>query len=140
LTRPNIKILEEDSTRFSAQLGPDLLASAIITLYTDSLIASTNRTDLLWLLAHFVDLYQRWSQVSQRHLLLKALYIQLSNLETEVSIRMAVSDTTNREAKSNGEMDLDDPVSRGLQTYVQPKLMSLVDTQGLSWLLKELAM
>jgi len=139
LMQPNLYLLEENSQLFASKFDPGLVAEAVLGIYSDDTAAQQGTTKLLWLLAHFIGLYQSWGDISQRRLLFKALYIQLSSLETEVNIRLPLTVLT-EPGKGKDAMDIDESILEPLPAYVASKLTSLVDREGLAWLLRELSM
>ena len=139
LTNPNLTLVEQDAGKLSSEINLDRLASAIIHIYAQDTIKSASKTDLLWLLAHFVALYRSWSVESSHQVHIKALYVQLSGLESEIRLRLAIDTTAQPTAKGSDEMDLDEALLEPLPPYVASQLSSLVDREGLAQVLRALA-
>lgn len=137
LTRHDLHLVEEHSKVISENLESDRLASAIKRIYSDGRIRGVEREAQLWLLAHFIGLYQRAGPKSQGLKHLDALHIQLSSLSTEISLRLSVrvADPASMNVDSNNP---DESLIRPLPAYITNQLTSLVNRDGISALLAEL--
>ncbi|KAK1526525.1 HECT-domain-containing protein [Colletotrichum paranaense] len=137
LTRHDLYLVEEHSKVISENLESDRLASAIKRIYSDGRIRGVEREAQLWLLAHFVGLYQRAGPKSQGLKHLDTLHIQLSSLSTEISLRLSVrvADPASMNVDSSNP---DESLIRPLPAYITNQLTSLVNRDGISALLAEL--
>lgn len=98
----------------------------MVTYYLGSGSTATGQDRELWLLAHFIALLRANPQGSLHSINLKALYMQLSALSSQ--IRIAFASPRGEEAAAES------PDS--LPQYVHDQLSSLVRKEGISDLLE----
>ncbi|KAF4125611.1 ubiquitin-protein ligase E3 C [Geosmithia morbida] len=131
LAAKDLHIFESNISRYSTIIDPHRLSSVILDCYTGN--AGPDNDSLLWLLAHYIH-FGSASGVGQ-HVLdyLEALYVQLAALSTEISIRLRQPAEQPPESASN------DTRVTLLHPYVNQQLLSLVDADGISKLLRGLS-
>ncbi|KAM0439891.1 hypothetical protein ACHAPT_000989 [Fusarium lateritium] len=87
---------------------------------------------LLWQLAHFIDLGRLSTNSTPGSAILEALYTQLATLSSAISVRLST--------KSPNEGSSDDDASEEhlvLDPYITTKLTSLVESNGISQILRD---
>ncbi|KND90670.1 putative E3 ubiquitin protein ligase [Tolypocladium ophioglossoides CBS 100239] len=121
--------LEDSIALFSEGIQMGKLSNAIRISYMTSPETLVSKDDLLWLLAHFIDLGRSRPNPSDKFAFLSALLSQLSFLSSEISVRSGIKSVP-LPSKIPG-----DSIVRPLQPYVSRQLASLVDHDGISRLL-----
>ncbi|KAL0934308.1 iq and hect domain protein [Colletotrichum truncatum] len=136
LARRDVHLVEKHPQVFSRSLDSTYLASAITKAYREGHINGVSRDNQIWLLAHFIGLYQETGAKLQGLMHLEALHLQLSSLSTDISLRLSVKSP---DSISNTESSgIEEQLIRPLPVYVHQRLTSLVDKDGISILLAEL--
>ncbi len=123
LTRQQ-KMLEHNVSYFAQQISTNALSQTVVDIYGPPTRKPNETTEeLLWLLAHAVDLQRNVQRDSHNSLLyLRAIHTQLSYLATDVRMRFANSQD------SHG----DDPPG---EAYLSAQIRSLVDENEIKGLL-----
>ncbi|KAF6834154.1 E3 ubiquitin-protein ligase (HECT-domain-containing protein) [Colletotrichum plurivorum] len=137
LTRRDLRLVERNPEIFYDDLNSSYLASAITELYNNGRISGVSRESQLWLLAHFIGLHQGIDVRSHGLRHLDALHVQLSNLSTEIGVRLSVKSAETGASKAYAVGD-EERLIQPLSPYVAQQLNSLVDRDGISALLAEL--
>ena len=107
------------------------LSSAVLDGYAGSLNVSNDQ--LLWLLAHYIDLGSVAADSGQVFDYLEGLHMQLSALSSDISIRLRQPSEQPTEASPRESKVVP------LEPYVSQQLLSLVDNEGISRLLRDLS-
>lgn len=129
LARPDLVQFEDNIEKYSARIDAGKLSRAIQAGFRTGLDTSTSRDDLLWLLAHFIDLYRHREAPPDRLEYLGALLPQLSFLSSDIAARSAT--------ETSPEASPDDSVAQSFPPYVSQQLSLLVDQSGLARLLRD---
>ncbi|KHO01742.1 E3 ubiquitin-protein ligase [Metarhizium album ARSEF 1941] len=131
-TRSDLYLFENNNLPLSRGIKAGKLAESICSIYESSPSTMPSPGDLLWLLAHYIGLGRASLEPSARLSYLRALLIQLSYLSSEISIRMSFKPQVD---------DSDDENDGGpllvLAPYVSSQLLSLVDHDGISNVLRD---
>lgn len=125
LVQPDLSIFEKHILSFSNNIDIVTLSEAVVTCYLGGGSAVTGQDTGLWLLAHFIALLRANPHGSLHSINLKALYIQLSALSSQIRIAFA---------PRGEEAAAESP--DGLPQYVHDRLSSLVRKEGISDLLE----
>ncbi|ROT34844.1 HECT-domain-containing protein [Sodiomyces alkalinus F11] len=133
LTANHLPLLEKHISVFSRRISVVRLASAITAAYTSGYASTRSPEDLLWLLAHFIDLHKTQPGATGPSVYLRALYVQLSTLTSQISIRLPLLDQGSRDDNRKG-----DDVPLPLPPYVAKHITSLVDRAGIAALLTDI--
>lgn len=123
---------ENDVELFSKRIDATVLSEAIRASYPGASEAPPSKDNLLWLLAHFIDLSRRWSKPLDKIAYIGALVPQLSFLSSEISLRHTIKPADEPTA-DEGDESLVPP----LRPYVSRLLLSLGDHDGISRLLRD---
>ncbi|KAI9151719.1 putative E3 ubiquitin protein ligase [Paramyrothecium foliicola] len=132
LTSKDIDLFEENISSFASFISSAELAKAILQGYGPSTGSSSTKDELLWLLAHFIDLGQNSLGSSQDFLYLNTLFTQLCALSSEISLRVRtkmISDSSNDSPEESS--------STSFEPYVGRQLLSLVAPEGISQLIRD---
>ncbi|KAL1888746.1 ubiquitin-protein ligase (E3) [Sporothrix stenoceras] len=126
LTQP-ILLAETTVASLSQHINLDTLSQAVIDIYGAGTKKPIHSADeLLWLLAHVVDIQRRLSGESQgSSLYLRAIYTQLSFLSGDIRVRLA---STQKTEDKTPEED-----------YLATQIRSLVDKEEITKLLEQFA-
>jgi ubiquitin-protein ligase E3 C len=124
LVQPDLSVFEKSIQLFSTNIDIAKLSEAVVTYYSESGSVATGQDKGLWLLAHFIALMRANPRGSLHSINLKALYIQLSALSSQIRIGFA----------SPSEEAATESPNRFPQ-YVHDQLSSLVRKEGISDLL-----
>lgn len=127
-------LFEENLQQFSETSAPSL--SSIIVQELTSSADKHSKDDLLWLLAHFIDLGRVSSEVSNRLDYFDALYTQLANLCEEINFRTNIKPL----AEADPTETRDESLSQPIHPYVSARLLSLVENDGIARLLQDFSM
>ncbi|OIW25055.1 hypothetical protein CONLIGDRAFT_582880 [Coniochaeta ligniaria NRRL 30616] len=125
LVQPDLSFFEKSIHLFSNNIDIAKLSDAVVTYYSGNGSVATGQDNGLWLLAHFIALLRANPAGSLHSINLKALYIQLSALSSQIRIGFA----------SSGEEAATESTD-GLPQYVHDQLSSLVRKEGISDLLE----
>jgi ubiquitin-protein ligase E3 C len=130
LSQPDLVVLEKNTDLVSKKISIARLSTALITIFSDNTSVVNKPEDRLWLLAHFISLQNTENRETLNSLYLKALYVQLSTLSSEIGpFYTGEASRMLRKAPSA----LKHAMTSG---YVEEKLKSLVDKHGVSDLLQ----
>ncbi|OAA68252.1 glycosyl hydrolase [Niveomyces insectorum RCEF 264] len=124
LTQP-VRFFEENVARVSQQIDIDALSQAVVDAYrTPKHRPEKAPEELLWLLAHVVDLQRNARKITHRSssLYLNAVYAQLSALSGDIRLRLPSS------------QEPDEPTSP-ISPYLVQQIRSLVDKDEITGLL-----
>ncbi|EWG39101.1 ubiquitin-protein ligase E3 C [Fusarium verticillioides 7600] len=131
LTKNNLYFFEENISTLSSAVRLSDLSKAIATGLSSRSSEKQSEDAQLWLLAHFIDLSRFNTNNSSGSGVLEALYAQLSGLSSTISVRLSAKSTDSDENIS------EEPLMPSLDPYITAKLMSLVDSNGISQTLHE---
>ncbi|KAF4454555.1 ubiquitin-protein ligase E3 C [Fusarium austroafricanum] len=130
LTNINLRLFEDHISILSNTVTLSHLSKAIVAGLSSPSGEKHSEDAQLWQLAHFIDLSRLSTNNKHGSGVLETLYTQLSALSSTISIRLS--------AKSTDSDDNDsEPLVPPLDPYVTAKLMSLVDSNGISQTLQE---
>lgn len=131
LAAENLHVFETHISQYSTIINPNRLYSAILAGYATNPGAHNN--GLLWLLAHYIHLGSTSDDSHHGLAYLEALHIQLAALSTEISVRLRQpSEQPSDPSEPDKQVALLDP-------YVNQQLLSLVNSEGISKILRELS-
>ncbi|CAK7216499.1 ubiquitin-protein ligase (E3) [Sporothrix bragantina] len=118
-------LLENSTVSLAGQIDVDALSQAVVDVYgTSTQKPRPSSEELIYLLAHVVDLQKQMHEKSQGSLLyLKAVYTQLSFLSNNIRLRFAGSSKA-------------DDVKPAQDKYLEAHIRSLVDKEEITRLLK----
>ncbi|KAF4451743.1 ubiquitin- ligase e3 c [Fusarium albosuccineum] len=134
LAGSNLHLFEENISALYNKVSLAQLSRAISEGLSSTSGVRSSEDDLLWQLAHFIDLSLFSTNSGTGSTVLETLYTQLAALSSVISIRLSI--------KSSSETSSDDdaseePLLRPLDPYITTKLMSLVDSNGISQTLRD---
>ncbi|KJZ73217.1 hypothetical protein HIM_07414 [Hirsutella minnesotensis 3608] len=132
LSESDMVLLEAHVPQFSERIPAVKVAETIRTSYQSTTEASMSKDALLWLLAHFIDLGHSWPNPFGNISYLGALLPQLSFLSPEISLRLALRATAEQSSQ-----DIRDSSAVSMPPYVSRMLLSLVEHDGISKLLRD---
>ncbi|PHH91174.1 hypothetical protein CDD83_1455 [Cordyceps sp. RAO-2017] len=132
LSGDGLVLFEDNIALFSKRIQADKLCEAIRTSYAASAATFVNKDGLLWLLAHFIDLGRQWLNPLDKFAYLSALYLQLSFLSSEISVRLTL-----KAVPELSSSEIDDPLVPSIKPYVSRLLFSLADHEGISQVLRD---
>ncbi|ODA79904.1 hypothetical protein RJ55_05501 [Drechmeria coniospora] len=133
LAKNGLTQFEANIDLFSEAIDTGKLSMAIIADYdVKSGRAILSKDDLLWLLAHFIDLGHIRLNPSDKFAYLSAVFSQLSFLSADLSARSSIRSTS--DVPSN---DPDSSIATPFYPYVSHQLSSLVDHSGITKLLHD---
>ncbi|KAF5026121.1 hypothetical protein F66182_1769 [Fusarium sp. NRRL 66182] len=124
LTNNNMHFFEENISGFSSKVDLGILSRVIVDGMSSRSGTLCSEDALLWQLAHFIDLSRLSTNGTIGSGILATLYTHLSALSSTISIRVS--------AKSSEEDDSPEPLIPSLDPYITTKLLSLVDSKGIS--------
>ncbi|CAM1501979.1 Fc.00g039630.m01.CDS01 [Cosmosporella sp. VM-42] len=133
LTNRKLHLFEVNIKAFSEGISAEALANAILKGYSSVSSMKTPKDRLLWLLAHFIDLGRITLDASHELTYLETLYTQLAALSSEISVRVGIKPTSEASGSESPVEGLLQPLDR----YVSDKLLSLVEKDGISKLLRD---
>lgn len=133
LTANHLAFFEKHIAAFSRRINIVSLASVITSAYTSGRATTTDCDDLLWLLAHFIDLHKTRPSASGPSVLLRALYVQLSTLQPQITTRLPLL-----EHDPGDDQEKKDALPQPLSPYVAAQITSLVDRAGIGALLTDI--
>ncbi|SPO05014.1 related to HUL5 - ubiquitin-protein ligase (E3) [Cephalotrichum gorgonifer] len=137
LSTANIALFEQNCPQFLALLNLDDLTAVITDDVPRALRDASSADSLLWLLAHLIQLYSTATGY-RTETILAPLYILLSSLGKEIRPRLAVS--ADREDSYDNMREGSDESSAGpLPSYVKTQLQSLVSTDSIKNILRQLS-
>ncbi|CAK7233862.1 ubiquitin-protein ligase (E3) [Sporothrix curviconia] len=117
-------LLENSTVSLASHIDVEALSLAVVNVYGTKQKPRPNSEELVYLLAHLVDLQNQLPEDSQGSLLyLKAIYTQLSFLSNIIRLRFA----------SSPKMDEEKPFQ---DKYLETHIRSLVDKEEITRLLK----
>lgn len=134
LTSKSLHLFEDNIDVFSEAVSAPTLASAILDELSSASVDQYSKDDLLWLLAHFIDLGRLTLDGSHRFNYLETLYTQLSALSSDISVRIGIKVSLE---SSDSEEAHDEALVQPLDPYISNKLLSLVENNGISKLLQD---
>ncbi|KAF9783654.1 hypothetical protein IL306_008500 [Fusarium sp. DS 682] len=126
LTIDNLRFFEENISTLSNSVNLSRLSKAIVTELSSPSSEKHSEDAQLWQLAHFIDLSRFSANNNSGSGVLETLYTQLSGLSSTISIRLSAKSTDGDENSS------EEPFVPPLDPYITAKLMSLVDSNGIS--------
>ncbi|KAJ3537096.1 hypothetical protein NM208_g6453 [Fusarium decemcellulare] len=134
LASSSLHLFEENISALYNKVSLAQLSRAISEGLSSTSGVQSSEDDLLWQLAHFIDLSLFSTNSGTGSTVLETLYTQLAALSSVISIRLSI--------KSSSETSSDDdaseePLLRPLDPYITTKLMSLVDSNGISQTLRD---
>jgi len=111
----------------------DVISNAVLS---GKKVDTASKDDQLWLLAHFIAL-SRASPGGQDTIYLRALYLQLSRLATDIRLRYNQEDALDDDQVSDeDDLAMVDPATSTLSRFVTDQLEFLVNDEGISELLR----
>lgn len=132
LTCSDMIYFEQNIANLSHSISVPRLSKAILEGRTSSQSALESSDDeLLWQLAHFIDLSRSNTPDGYESVYLEALYTQLATLSSIISLRLGTKSPTDSDDGS------DDNLLPPLDPYINTKLASLVDSNGISQTLRD---
>ncbi|KAL7924694.1 hypothetical protein ACQKWADRAFT_255352 [Trichoderma austrokoningii] len=132
LAMDNLQFFEENIDHMSEVINMEKLTTEILRLYTYKSDILPDKDHLLWLLSHYIDLSRAQKNSTQNLMSLKALFIQLSALSSEINIH--ISTQASPEQLNNAATR---PRFFSSTSYVTQQLLRLIDTNGISSLLRD---
>jgi ubiquitin-protein ligase E3 C len=126
-----LHFFEENISTLSNAVRLSDLSEAIVTGLSSPSSEKHSQDAQLWQLAHFIDLSRLNANNSSGSGVLETLYTQLSGLSSTISLRLLAKSTDGDENNS------EEPLVPSLDPYITTKLMSLVDSNGISQTLHE---
>ncbi|KAH9886535.1 hypothetical protein F4778DRAFT_758173 [Xylariomycetidae sp. FL2044] len=135
LASPNLLALQQDPALIAQSLDLQVLSESVVdNLSAQEQVGDLSKDGLLWLLAHFIAL-NRAMPTSQGSSYLKALYLQLSILATDIRIRTREPEQSYNDASSDDEDNVQVKTITALPRYVVDQLDFLVNEDGITELL-----
>ncbi|KAI5464685.1 hypothetical protein BGZ63DRAFT_378362 [Mariannaea sp. PMI_226] len=134
LTNGPIPLFEEHIQHFSKVVVAPKLAQVIVDELSSTSVNRKPRDSLLWLLAHYIDLGSLSSDAAHRFNYLETLYTQLAILSPEISVRMSIKSSID---SADPESSPDESLLQPMHPYISTRLLSLVETDGISKLLRD---
>ncbi|KAF4992214.1 hypothetical protein FGRMN_7345 [Fusarium graminum] len=131
LTNNNMRFFEENISVLSNTVTLARLSKAIVAGFSSTSNVRGSQEAQLWQLAHFIDLSHFNTNTNTATGVLETLYTQLSALSSVISTRLSAKQTDD-----DGD-DSEEPLVVPLDPYVTTKLLSLVDSNGISQTLHE---
>ncbi|KAM0226152.1 hypothetical protein ACHAQD_000065 [Fusarium lateritium] len=131
LTNNNMRFFEENISVLSNTVTIAHLSRAIVAGYSSTSGARGLQDAQLWQLAHFIDLSHFNTNTDTATGVLETLYTQLAALSSTISVRLSTKQV------DDDENDSEEPLVAPLDPYVTTKLLSLVDSNGISQTLNE---
>ncbi|KAF5266911.1 hypothetical protein BFJ63_vAg6837 [Fusarium oxysporum f. sp. narcissi] len=131
LAKNNLYFFEENISTLSNAVRLSDLSKAIVTGLSSPSSEKHFQDAQLWQLAHFIDLSRFNANNSSGSGVLETLYTQLSSLSSTISVRLLAKSTDGDENSS------EEPLVPSLDPYITARLMSLVDSNGISQTLHE---
>ncbi|KAF5657776.1 ubiquitin ligase e3 c [Fusarium heterosporum] len=131
LTNDNMRFFQENISVLSNTVALDRLSKAIVAGFSSTSNARGSQDAQLWQLAHFIDLSHFNTNTNTATGVLETLYTQLSALSSVISTRLSAKQT------DDDGNDSEEPLIAPLDPYVTTKLLSLVDSNGISQTLHE---
>ncbi|KAF4338303.1 ubiquitin ligase e3 C [Fusarium beomiforme] len=131
LTNNNLRFFEENISTFSNAVTISHLSKAIVTGLSSPSSEKYSEDAQLWQLAHFIDLSRFSANNNSGSGVLETLYTQLSSLSPTINIRLLAKSADGDENSS------EEPIVSPLDPYINAKLMSLVDSNGIAQTLHE---
>lgn len=107
------------------------LAIGVVEGYSTAPEELVGKDDRLWLLAHFIDLSRAQVESPRQSVYLDALFTQVSSLSSEINARLSLQPMV-------GHINdvTEESLAQALAPYICRQLLSLVDQNGISQLLK----
>lgn len=134
LASEHLYLFENNLEVFSQAVSADTLAQSILQGFTTGAAAGISKDDLLWLLAHFIDLGRITLDSTHKLIYLETLYTLLAALSPEIRLRIGLKSGSD----SSDPIDLtEEPLLQPPDTYIQSKLILLVEHDGISQLLRD---
>ncbi|KAM0251616.1 hypothetical protein ACHAP5_001625 [Fusarium lateritium] len=131
LTNSNMRFFEENIPVLSNTVTIAHLSRAIVAGYSSTSGVRGLQDTQLWQLAHFIDLSHFNTNTDTATGVLETLYTQLAALSSTISVRLSTKQV------DDDENDSEEPLVAPLDPYVTTKLLSLVDSNGISQTLNE---
>ncbi|KAM0355945.1 hypothetical protein ACHAPU_000334 [Fusarium lateritium] len=131
LTNNNMWFFEENISLLSNTVTLAHLSKAIVAGLSSTSNARGSQDAQLWQLAHFIDLSHFNTSTNTATGVLETLYTQLAALSSVISTRLSAKQT------DDDENDSEEPLVAPLDSYVTTKLLSLVNSNGISQTLHE---
>lgn len=132
LTTDNLHFFEQNIDHVGEIINMEKLATEILRLYTYKSDDLPDKDHLLWLLAHYIDLSRAQKNSNQNLINLKAIFTQLSALSSDINIRINTQPSPEQ---------LNDAAAESLifpsTSYITQQLLRLVDSNGISSLLRD---
>ncbi|KAF4969767.1 hypothetical protein FZEAL_10170 [Fusarium zealandicum] len=133
LASSNLYFFEDNVAALSNTLSLTHLSRAISEGLSSVPVAHSSDDELLWQLAHFIDLSRFGTNNNTSSGILETLYTQLSTLSSAISLRLSTKPLGDSLSDDNSEESLLPP----LDPYIATRLMSLVDSNGISQTLRD---
>ncbi|KAM3448278.1 hypothetical protein MY3296_007961 [Beauveria thailandica] len=130
LTKANITLFETNIDSFASIIDASHLGDAIACIYASPRPSSTSTDELLWLLAHFVQLTGAQTHSNAGVGPIRSIFTQLSALSPEISARMTPKMPT---AELEEELENQPRVD----PYVSHHLLWLISSEGTSKILRD---
>lgn len=133
----DLPIIQRSPETLAAIVDHRALSNVISTaILSGQKVDTASRDDQLWLLAHFIAL-SRASPGGQDTVYLRALYLQLSRLATDIRLRYNQEDALDDDQVSDeDDLKMVDPTSSTLPRFITNQLEFLVNDEGISELLR----
>lgn len=129
-----MRLFEANIQVLSRAVSADTLAQSILQGFASGAATRISKDNLLWLLAHFIDLGRIALDSTHKLIYLEALYTLLAALSSEIRLRLSLKSGPD----SSDPIDLaEEPLLQPPDTYVQTKLMLLVEHDSISHLLRD---
>jgi ubiquitin-protein ligase E3 C len=125
LGQPDLSVFEQNVQKFANNIDIERLSEAVVTYQSGNANPSNGQDKGLWLLAHFVALLRAKPGGSLHSVNLKALYLQLSALSSQIRLGF------NRGGEEAPTEDQDT-----IPRYVHDEISSLVRKEGITDLLE----
>lgn len=125
---------ETNIANFAAVIDLEAVSQAILAIYVDSGVLQASKDDLIWLLAHFIQLCGAQQGPSNNSANVNAVFTQITALSTEISFRFG----TQSELNAADEPDINGGLSTG-EVYIKEQLLSLINVDRMTQLLNEFA-
>ncbi|KAM5346672.1 hypothetical protein ACJ41O_009677 [Fusarium nematophilum] len=132
LTTDHLHVFEDNLALLSKSISLTQLAEAILNGLTAS-DSQSSEDGLLWQLAHFIDLSRFSADDSAGPVVLETLYTQLAALSSAVKVHLSTKGSSDPTISDDAE----EPLLPPLDTYVTTRLLSLVDSNGISQTLRD---
>ncbi|KAA8572715.1 hypothetical protein EYC84_003305 [Monilinia fructicola] len=140
LTTPDLEARLGGLQGIITKISISRLAAAIVSDYSNISILQSNPEAKLWLLAHFIAMYNLQQRSEQEPELLRALSLQLSACSVDIigridAIKPTANVTQNEEGEESGNA-AGAQLVRPLPVFISTQLMSLLNQDSIAGLLR----